>query len=237
MFPLLTILLLLPLYQFQNPSLQPKAKLEIPTPNIIDVEDYDKHIPANYQPPVSYVRYSRSTTDELVVALEYVIDAEDEVWLLNNTKFGGSAGRNPPPPTKADSITGTSDEQRKVVTTPRPKLPLDYLERMMDVMEKATGFETIITVDEAERRILHMLPDLLYRFPTKARAGITTLKHVLQDVYTYWVQKRSKLKRPLIRRFWPVTASDDTNPHLVFRPREKEKYKLRKKRSNDMEGT
>jgi enhancer of polycomb-like protein len=32
-----------------------------------------------------------------------------------------------------------------------------------------------------------------------------------------------------------VTSTDDTNPHLVFRPREKEKYKLRKKRQNDME--
>ena len=51
----------------------------------------------------------------------------------------------------------------------------------------------------------------------------------------YWVQKRSKLKRPLLRRFWPVTSTDDTNPHLVFRPREKEKYKLRKKRQNDMD--
>ena len=54
-------------------------------------------------------------------------------------------------------------------------------------------------------------------------------------ILQYWVQKRSKLKRPLLRRFWPVTSTDDTNPHLVFRPREKEKYKLRKKRQNDMD--
>jgi enhancer of polycomb-like protein len=49
------------------------------------------------------------------------------------------------------------------------------------------------------------------------------------------MQKRGKLRRPLLRRFWPVTSTDDTNPHLVFRTREKEKYKLRKKRQNDME--
>ena len=59
--------------------------------------------------------------------------------------------------------------------------------------------------------------------------------HTHSHATQYWVQKRSKLKRPLLRRFWPVTSTDDTNPHLVFRPREKEKYKLRKKRQNDMD--
>lgn len=87
----------------------------------------------------------------------------------------------------------------------------------------------------AERLILTKLPQLYHMYPFKARAGVVTIKHVLNDVYNYWVSKRSKLKRPLLRRFWPVTSSDDTNPHLVFRPREKEKYKLRKKRQNDMD--
>mmetsp|Transcript_2592 Transcript_2592/g.3777 ORF Transcript_2592/g.3777 Transcript_2592/m.3777 type:complete len:405 (+) Transcript_2592:617-1831(+) len=106
---------------------------------------------------------------------------------------------------------------------------------MLDILEKATGFETIITQDHAERLICSKIPQLLHIFPTKGKAGTITLRVVIQDVYSYWVQKRSKLKRPLLRRFWPVTASDDTNPHLVFRPREKEKYKLRKKRQNDMD--
>lgn len=56
-------------------------------------------------------------------------------------------------------------------------------------------------------------------------------KKVCNDVYNYWVSKRCKLKRPLLRKFWPITSCDDTNPHLVFRPREKEKYKLRNKKS------
>ncbi|KAH8057222.1 hypothetical protein JL722_6870 [Aureococcus anophagefferens] len=45
--------------------------------------------------------------------------------------------------------------------------------------------------------------------------------------------RRSKLGKPLLRRFWPKTAPTDTNPHCVFRPREKERYKLRKHRKND----
>jgi enhancer of polycomb-like protein len=123
---------------------------------------------------------------------------------------------------------------------------------MMDSLEKATGFETIVTFEQAEALILQKLPQLYHLFPVKrpkqhqssaqqplppsaSAPTAVTLKQVLHDVYQYWVQKRSKLKRPLLRKFWPVTSTDDTNPHLVFRPREKEKYKLRKKRQNDLD--
>ena len=53
--------------------------------------------------------------------------------------------------------------------------------------------------------------------------------------HQYWLAKRSKLGKPLLRRFWPKTAPTDTNPHCVFRPREKERYKLRKHRKNDVD--
>ena len=157
----------------------------------------------------------------------YVVDAEDEVWLLNNSKFGGASSRQPDSGERKRSADG---EEKGTV-----KLPLDMLETMLDVMEKATAFDAIITMDQAENLILRKLPQIYHMYPVKARAGVVTIKHVLTDVYSYWVSKRSKLKRPLLRRFWPVTSSDDTNPHLVFRPREKEKYKLRKKRQNDMD--
>merc|ERR1712151_1232521 len=56
---------------------------------------------------------------------------------------------------------------------------------------------------------------------------------LLDAVYKYWIQKRSTLKKPLLRQYWPITSNADTNPHAVFRLRKdqtKEKYKLRKKR-------
>lgn len=52
---------------------------------------------------------------------------------------------------------------------------------------------------------------------------IMTNKQIVQEVYQYWVSKRQRYKKPLLRRFWPVTSINDTNPHLVFRPREKER--------------
>jgi len=138
----------------------------------------------------------------------------------------------------------------------KPSLPLLTFEHMLDVLEKATSFDTIITLSQAERLILGKIPQLLQIFGSsgglngpssmkackpiftqqvKRKKNLITVRAVISGVYNYWVQKRSKLKKPLLRRYWPVTSSNDTNPHLVFRPREKEKYKLRKKRQNDLE--
>jgi enhancer of polycomb-like protein len=175
------------------------------------------------------------------------MDAEDEVWLLNNSKFGGSVASNAKKkPEGAKEGTISEQEKRtinKTITTNTQtttqqtiSLPSSFLEIMLDVMEKATAFDAIITLDQAEHLILQKLPQLYHMYPlNKSKAGVVTIRHVVNDVYQYWVSKRGKLKRPLLRRFWPVTSTDDTNPHLVFRPREKEKYKLRKKRQNDMD--
>lgn len=128
--------------------------------------------------------------------------------------------------------------KRKTATKDTPQtaiLTMSMLEVMLDVMEKATAFDAIITLDQAENLIIKKLPQFYHMYPIRAKAGVVTIRHVINDVYQYWVSKRSKLKRPLLRRFWPVTSTEDSNPHLVFRPREKEKYKLRKKRQNDMD--
>lgn len=254
----------------QTPHLQAaKAKDEIPVPKIKDVKEYKTDISADYQAPLNFVRYQRPSAQVLQERTEYVVDAEDEVWLFNNTKFGGSIPDplppTPPPtpmavdetkteaaPDAAASAAATTDdpesnsrkrplEQAQQPQIPQPQrkktceLPIPMFEIMIDVLEKATAFDTIIRKDHAETLILERLPNLYHMYPVKAATGVVKIKDVLQDVYNYWVSKRSKLKRPLLRRFWPVTSTDDTNPHLVFRPREKEKYKLRKKRQNDLD--
>lgn len=174
-----------------------------------EVETYERDVPANFRPGLSYVRYHRPTEAQLKDQPEYVADLEDQSWLDHNEKFGGA------------------------VEEGRPILGLSMFERMMGILEKETAFESIITSYQADVFFKERIPRLYTIFPTKAQPGLYTAKQVIQDVYNYWVGKRSKLKRPLLRRFWPVTSSDDTNPHLVFRPREKEKYKLRRKRQND----
>ena len=78
----------------QKPSQQPKPKNEILVPRIISVEDYKNDMPPTYQVPIAYVRHHKNTPQELEDTIEYLIDAEDEVWLLNNSKFGGAAANN-----------------------------------------------------------------------------------------------------------------------------------------------
>jgi len=55
------------------------------------------------------------------------------------------------------------------------------------------------------------------------------------DIYEYWLSIRIHTKLPLLRRFWPAISGTDTNPHSVFRARDKEKYKLRRSRKNDID--
>jgi enhancer of polycomb-like protein len=173
------------------------------------VETYDRDIAADYDASLSYVRYHRPSSDEWRDSIDYVADEEDEIWLKEKSKAGESSESS-------------------------SKLPLSSFEFMIDIMEKETGFDMIISANQADRFFQGRIPQLYQLFPVKpTESGDLTVKMVIHDVYNYWVQKRSKLKRPLLRRFWPVTSTEDTNPHLVFRPREKEKYKLRKKRQND----
>jgi hypothetical protein len=179
-----------------------------------------------------------------------------------------------------------------------PKLPLVIFEQMLDILEKATGYETIITLSQAESILCNQIPCLLDIFgplvltkdddifsssssssmlekmvedgrylkmkkitndkteeenesssstsssssmsilslPTLAQP--ITLSEMIQQVYTYWLNKRSRLRKPLLRRYWPVISSSDVNPHQVFRIRpekEQNKRRLRKKRHNDVE--
>jgi len=59
---------------------------------------------------------------------------------------------------------------------------------------------------------------------------------IVPEIYHYWLNKRDKLRKPLCRRYWPQTPAVDCNPHLTFRPRDKERYRLRKQqRKNDLE--
>lgn len=58
---------------------------------------------------------------------------------------------------------------------------------------------------------------------------------LVTDIYHHWQSKRKKNQKPCCRRYWPVTSATDTNPHMVFRPREKERYRLRKHRKNDLD--
>ena len=76
---------------------------------------------------------------------------------------------------------------------------------------QATGTGPAITQDAAEAVLNSKL----------GMPATSASREVVADVYQYWIGKRASYGKPLLRRFWPQTAADDTNPHMVFRPREK----------------
>jgi len=120
----------------------------------------------------------------------------------------------------------------------RHLVSIHIFEQIIDVFEKATAFESVVTLAQGESLIFKTMPMLakeLEFLGSSQIQGEQKAKIAITMIYDYWIQKRSKLRKPLLRKFWPLTASHDTNPHLVFRPREKGKYRLRKKRQNDIE--
>lgn len=269
-----------------------KNKRDIPVPTITTVRQYERDVPPDYEMSESYIRYNHPSYEEVDEAVEYNVDEEDETWWKNDDDFGPDSKAKVfwEGDTMADD---DSDEMLQtlslhpgdvialnpryylsshgtywLIERHRPRLPLTVFERMIDVLEKATGFETIVTVAQAERILVDKIPILSEIFsnkPPDIKASIfsdgglaiqsssnatadkttpdripafgppITLSAAIYKVYTHWMQKRSRLRKPLLRKFWPATAMTDINPHMVFRPREKEKRKLRKKRQNDVE--
>jgi len=178
--------------------LPPKPKLEIPVPDITAVDSYEDDVSATYSLPTCYVRNQRLSSKYDDSDFHYLADEVDEQFLLTcNNKISYT------------NITVTD------------------LEKLIDILERATKFDAIVSSNTAERLFVNTA---LYT------SNVIPYKQAVGTIYQHWVNKRCKLKKPLLRIYWPVTSPHDTNPHLVFRPREKEKYRLRKKRQNDLEG-
>ena len=117
------------------------------------------------------------------------------------------------------SLLGTDKDAKKHLTS-------DAFEAIIDILERHTGYSKD-TVPQLH--VQQLVVDKLCWEPHVAAK-------ILPYVYTYWLKKRDAAKKPLCRRYWPQTPAADNNPHLTFRPRDKEKYRLRKQhRKNDLD--
>ena len=106
-------------------------------------------------------------------------------------------------------------------------LTYDTFECIVDHLERCTGMsKDPISLANAEKS----LASVLSNWPSQVR------NLILSEIYKYWLSKREKLHKPLVRKYWPLTPYSDTNPYNVFRPRDKEKYRLRRQqKKNDIE--
>lgn len=102
----------------------------------------------------------------------------------------------------------------------------DAFEAIINILERYTGFsKDPIPQINAQKVVIE-----------KLGWDAQLISRILPQVYQYWLMKRLKIGKPLCRRFWPLVPSSDSNPHQVFRTRDKERYKLRKRQKhNDIE--
>jgi len=67
-----------------------------------------------------------------------------------------------------------------------------------------------------------------------AACGVGRSPLCIAAVYAYWLAKRKRLGKPVLRRLQPPPAVTDPNPFAVFRPREKvHRPQTRRRREND----
>ncbi|EEY68738.1 uncharacterized protein PITG_19113 [Phytophthora infestans T30-4] len=189
-----------------------RNKKDIPIPVILPVPSYDISVSADFEVPTSYVRFQSLPRDEDAATSEALGPESQDVEVDLDLEDMRWLRRHPKYGVDGD---------------PRYQLSQERFAQMLDALEKASALlnPNVMTLAEAE--------DV---FAKRLEMRKTPLNRVTCDVYAYWAAKRQQLRRPLLRRFWPQTPLNDTNPHAVFRPREKERYKLRKHRKNDLEG-
>ncbi|GMH96293.1 hypothetical protein TrST_g8473 [Triparma strigata] len=238
-------------------SIPPKKRLDIPVPVITKVQTYFSDLKADFEIPPSLVRLKVTTRSSEAKVVSYSLDSSDASWLRNHGVYGVNGSETKriaqlkskmsanyinaltdslDPPSKIGGLgrwnendmpfwRGRDGEVNYVFTVTE-----NVLEKGLDMCEKLTGTGPSITLPL-------FLPPFLAYYSTFPFSPPPThcLKTAASAIHTYWMQKRLKQKLPLMRRFWPSTSATDTNPHAVFRPREKEKYKLRRMRKNDLE--
>ena len=120
------------------------------------------------------------------------------------------------------------------------RISLDLFERMIDCTEKYCGEHHTEPTAVGADAFDHSQDILETLFIQKLQFNRVDSHEVCKHVLEYWKKKRKELGKPLLRRYWPLTNVNDTNPNLVFRPRGKvrmknetdsqdEHYRLRKK--------
>lgn len=97
----------------EKPPKQRKKK-NIPIPIIKNVPNYERDVPADFEVPTSYVRFQNIPQDGDGANIEVDLQIKDMEWLKAHPKYGENGD-------------------------PRYQLPLETFNKMIDVLEKASG--------------------------------------------------------------------------------------------------
>lgn len=184
--------------------------------------------------------------------IEYVLGLDDESWL--STLFPNELHASLSSDSKGEVVTSEKKKAETAVSTRRngaseKKCGIDearkkacveavtgqLVEALIDALELASGSDNVADVSAAIQALQSAEPPCRGGVGKELVVSASVAQAAGPVLYAYWLAKRKRIGKPLLRRFWPKTATTDTNPHSVFRPREKERYKLRKHRKNDLD--
>eukprot|EP00899_Mesostigma_viride_P025452 jgi/Mesvir1/6091/Mv00807-RA.1 len=187
-----------------------EGKDAIPIPECHIVESYEQDYPKDFKHPDSYLRFSRVRTDNAEY-IEYDLDEVDEDWLAHF-----NADRKQLPPERLEVMIW------KLELLAQRMLEKQLLQREKDALLAGIPSSGGLAKDQitfplpTKEAALEMLQSL------RGGTGQPAVRHsVLSAVYDYWIERRNKAGKPLLRRLQPPPAVTDPNPFNVFRPREK----------------
>lgn len=195
---------------------------EIPIPEILPVASYETDYPTNFKQPEYYLRSKLTcglVQGETTGYVEYDLDNEDEDW-LDNYNDG------------ADVLSAEKFEEMLW------KLELACSEANERIMKANTAMAAargqVISYQE-KVDALGVVTNLPKDKALELLQEISGKQAILTAVYEYWVDKRKRFKKPILRRLQPPPAPNDPNPFNVFRPREKiSRPQTRRRRENDV---
>ena len=189
-----------------RPDEKPVPVKEIPIPGVTRVATYEiDYLPA-YREKHTYLRGKGGTDWNDPSFVEYDLDLEDEQWL---TEFNGDQERLSPEKFEAMLFH------------------LDIAHA--DLLEKYYPFQA---ADKNTTNFLDIYPkiDALQMLEETCPSRDT----IRDAVYEYWMAKRAKLGRPLLRKLQAPTPLNNQDPFKVFRPREKvHRPQTRRRRENN----
>ena len=179
--------------------------IDIPTPIVHTVQDYKHEVRGGYSPPEFFIRNEP-------------VFYSSEPDLHDVHKMDYSLDSQDLQFLSSHQLYGENGD-------PRYRIEPAIFEKIIYLLEfECDKQNKVISEKEAE--------DVLVKYLGLVRSNQCT---VCRDVYRYWVAKRTRNQKPLLRRFWPITQPTDPDPHMVFRPRDEQgmKNRLRRSRKDD----
>ncbi|XP_047307272.1 enhancer of polycomb-like protein 1 [Impatiens glandulifera] len=178
--------------EVEHVSSSKKLASEIPIPQFVIVDTYERDYACTFSQPASYLR-ARGARSEIGEFVEYDLDNEDEDWLEHTIK------------------------EKKHISSEKFELILFKLEVLDHKAREKAGLMApilgspvpVLLQFETVFEALQAIPNLSVKYG------------VLQSIYSYWKEKREQWQKPVLRRLQPPPPVNDTNPFNVFRRREK----------------